>query len=338
MRDLCRARAEAIHARKTAQCRLNACLLRHDIRSPGRAPWGPAPLRWRSAVVCPTPAQQSVFQADLRAVPDHTDRLARLAHERTDQGPPWRLAPVGDALQALRGGQGPVAGTPVAARGDRTRFEPPRPLMHSLGVTPSASSTGERRRQGGITKTGKTHARRACSEGAWASRSPAQVSRHLPRRLEPVSKPIPESRGTAPVRLGTRARPRRARGTKAPPVVVAIAREVRACMWAIAQERALTPSCETLERPAAVCPRCAASLGSGAAPVWCHPRRRAEAARNPRAATEAGTRRTPGRWAPIHGEPQAHPSSLPGSTLRLRPGLDERLSSRLFVCASLYAR
>jgi transposase len=104
MRDLGRARAEAIRALKTAQFRLQAFLLRHALRDTGRATWGPAHRRWLSEVVCPTPAPQRVFHEDLRAVPDHTARLARLAQERTDPGQPWRLAPGVDALQALRGG------------------------------------------------------------------------------------------------------------------------------------------------------------------------------------------------------------------------------------------
>jgi transposase len=130
-------------------------------------------------VVCPTPAQQIVFQAQVRAITDHTERLARLAQELTAHVPTWRLAPVVDALQALRGGQLTVAVTTVAALGDLTRFANPRQRRTSLGLTPSEYSPGERRQQGGITKTGNSPARRALLEGAWAYRSPAKGSRHL---------------------------------------------------------------------------------------------------------------------------------------------------------------
>jgi transposase len=153
----------------------------------------------------------------------------------------WRLAPVVDALQALRGGPCTVAVTTVAARGDLTRFDHPRQRMNSLGFTPSAYSPGERRRQGGITKTGNSHARRALVEGAWASRSPAKVSRHLQLRLEKVSKPMPESSWKAQIRLCKRDRQLSARGNNTNQVVVAIARALRALMWAMAQEVALTP-------------------------------------------------------------------------------------------------
>jgi transposase len=301
MRDLCRAREDAIRELKTAKFRLKAFLLRHDSRYTGRATWSPAHLRWLSEVVCPTPAQQIVFQEYIRAVTEHTERLARLEQALTDQVQTGRLAPVVEALQALRGVPCTVAVTTVAALGALTRFANPRPLLHSLGFTPSAYSTGERRRQGGITKTGNRHARRALVEGAWASRDPAQVSRHLQLRLEQVSKPLPEMSWQAQIRLCTRYRQLSARGKHAHQVVVASARELRACMWAMAQEVALTPSRATRERPAAVFPRCCSSIGRGAAPVWCNPRWREAAARNPRAESEAGPRRTHGRWSPSHG-------------------------------------
>jgi len=108
IRDLCRAREEAIRDLKTAKFRLKAFLLRRDIRDTGQATWSPAHLRWLSEVVCPTPAQQSVFQEYVRAITDHPERLARLEQERTEHGQTWRLAPVVDALQARRGYSAPA--------------------------------------------------------------------------------------------------------------------------------------------------------------------------------------------------------------------------------------
>jgi transposase len=63
IRDLSRAREDTIRALNSAKCRLKAFWLRHAIRYTGRATWGPAHLRWLSAVVCPTPTQPLVFQA-----------------------------------------------------------------------------------------------------------------------------------------------------------------------------------------------------------------------------------------------------------------------------------
>jgi transposase len=56
IRDLVRAREDALKDGKAAKARLKAFLLRQDIRYAGRANWGPAHLRWLAEVVCPTPA------------------------------------------------------------------------------------------------------------------------------------------------------------------------------------------------------------------------------------------------------------------------------------------
>jgi transposase len=178
IRGLTRAREEAIGDLKTATCRLNAFLLRHDIRDTGRAAWGPAHRRWLSAVVCPTPAQQIVFQEYVRAVTEHAERLQRLEQKLQDHVNTWRLQPVVEALQALRSIQFTAAVTLVAELGDLTRCDNPRQLMNYLGLSPAEYSSGERRRQGAITNAGNTHARRVLVEGAWASRYPAKVSRH----------------------------------------------------------------------------------------------------------------------------------------------------------------
>jgi hypothetical protein len=128
--------------------------------------------------------------------------------------------------------------------------------MNSLGLTPSEYSSGERRRQGGLTKTGNTHARRALVEGAWASRYPAKVSRHLPLRLEKLPKSLQDVSWKAQVRLCKRDRQLCARGKHPNQVVVAIARELSAFMWAIAKPVPVTAErrrlyCSCLKRPTA---------------------------------------------------------------------------------------
>jgi transposase len=240
IRDLSRAREDAIGDLKTAKFRLKAFLLRHDIRYTGRATWGPAHLRWLSEVICPTPAQQIVFQEYVRTVNEHTDRLQRLEQELRAHVNTWRLQPVVEALQALRGVQFTVAVTLVAELGDLTRFDNPRQLMKYLGLIPSEYSSGERRRQGTITKAGNTHARRVLVEGAWAYRYPAKVSRHLQLRLEQLPKPIQDISWKAQVRLCKRFRRLMARGKHANQVVVAVARELVGFLWAIAKQVPVT--------------------------------------------------------------------------------------------------
>ena len=167
-RDVGRAREESLKAGKAAKARRKALLLRPDLRSEGQAHWGAAQRRWRAAVVCPTPAQQSVCHEYGRAVSEPQERRQGLAAELQPLGKTWRWAPVVEALQALRGGQCTGALTRSAELGDLPRFATPRQLRRSLGRTPREHSSGERRRPGALTKTGTAPARRALSEGAGA--------------------------------------------------------------------------------------------------------------------------------------------------------------------------
>jgi hypothetical protein len=114
--------------------------------------------------------------------------------------------------------------------------------MKDLGLTPSESSSGERRRQGAITKSGTTHARRVRVEGAWAYRDPAKVSRHLQRRLEKQPKGLQDLSWKAQVRLCKRYRQLLARGKHANQGVVAVARALVGFIWAMAKPVDVNPS------------------------------------------------------------------------------------------------
>jgi transposase len=182
VRDLSRAREAAIGVRKDAKLRLKSFLLRHGLNYSGRATWNEAHLRYLAKVVCPTPAQQIVFQESLRAVSEQTERVRRLEDELVEIAATWRLHPIVEAFQAMRGVQQHTAVTLAAELGDLTRFDSPRQLAAFVGLIPSEYSTGESRRLGPITKAGNGHARRALVEAAWAYRYPAKVSAHLQRR------------------------------------------------------------------------------------------------------------------------------------------------------------
>lgn len=170
-----------------------------------------------------------------------TERRQRLAQERREHVNAWRLPPVVEALQALRGVQLTVAVTMVAEMGDLRRFETPRELMKFRGLIPSEYSAGAQRRQGAITQAGNTQARKALVEGAGADRSPAKVSRHLQLRLDKQPKVIQDISWQAPVRLCKRYRPLVGRGKHATVVTVAMARELVGFLWAIAKQVLVTP-------------------------------------------------------------------------------------------------
>ena len=132
--------------------------------------------------------------------------------------------------------------------GDLTRFDSPRQLAAFVGLIPSEHSSGQARRQGGITKAGNGRARRALIEGAWAYRHPAKVSEHIRRRIGALPKPIQDIGWKAQVRLCKRFRRLVARGEHPNVAVTAIARELIAFMWAIAKEVPITTSASIRSR------------------------------------------------------------------------------------------
>lgn len=236
IRDLSRAREAARDELCAARCRLKSFLLRHDIRYEGTARWGPAHLRWLARLVMATPASQFTFQEYVNTISERTARLQRIEAELLEQAKLWRLYPVIEAYQALRGVQFTVAVTAVAELGDIARFDNPRQLMSYLGLVPSEHSSGERRRQGAITKAGNGHARRALIEAAKAYRFKAKVSPAMQARQEHLPKPIQDIAWRAQVRLCKRYRMLVAKGKHANTVTAAIAREIAAFLWAIARE------------------------------------------------------------------------------------------------------
>jgi len=236
VRDLARAREASIGVLKDAKLRLKSFLLRHGLNYSGRATWNDAHLRYLAKVVCPIPAQQIVFQESLRAVSEQTERVRRLEDELLEVAATWRLRPIIDAFQSMRGVQRHTAVTIAAELGDLTRFDNPRQLAAFVGLIPSEYSTGESRRLGPITKAGNGHARRVLVEAAWAYRYPAKVSAHLQKRIERCPKAIQDISWKAQVRLCKRHRRMVARGKNPNIVVTAIARELLAFLWAIARE------------------------------------------------------------------------------------------------------
>jgi len=83
LRDLSRGREDAMEDLKRSKRRLKSFLLRQDIRYEGRANWNAAHLRWLAEVVCPTAAQQIVFQEYVRTVTEQQERRSALRRSCT---------------------------------------------------------------------------------------------------------------------------------------------------------------------------------------------------------------------------------------------------------------
>jgi len=236
MRDLMRAREDAVYAQRRARQQLQALLLRNEIRYAGRTPWTPGHVRWLARLKLPEPQQQIAFQEYLEAVSEATARVARFEAAIAAQVAHWRVYPLVLALQALRGFRLIQSATIATEIAGIERFERARQLMGYLGLVPSEYSSADSRTQGRITKTGNGHARKALIEAAWHYRLPARVTPTIARRQSGVPKTIRDIAWKAQVRLCGRWRKLAARRLPQNKIVTAIARELAGFVWAIARE------------------------------------------------------------------------------------------------------
>jgi len=236
MRDLSRAREDAVISTRKAKQHLKAFLLRNGVVYSGRSRWSKAYFNWLSDLAMPRRAQQIALQEYIDAVHENCARVERLTDQIRQLVPDWRLAPVVSALQSARGVSLVVAVTLLAEIGDLSRFDKPVQLMAYLGLVPSEHSSGDSVKRGGITKTGNRHARKVLVEAAWAYRMQPRVSRILRKRQQEVPDRVCRISWKAQLRLCARFRRLAAKGKPRQVVVTAIARELSAFLWAMAKQ------------------------------------------------------------------------------------------------------
>jgi len=240
IRDLSRARVDAVRARHKARQQLKALMLRHGRRYSGKTSWSAAHERYLATVSFAHPAQDIAFTEYRQAVGEGAARVQRLSESLTREVEHWRMHSLVSAVMTLRGLDLVAATTVVAELGDLRRFAHPRELMGYLGLVPSEHTTGSRRRLGAITKTGNTHVRRVLVEAAWNYRYPARISPALQVRQERQPPEIRAIAWRAQLRLNHRYRRLKARGLQHNKICVALARELAAFVWDIG--RHVTPS------------------------------------------------------------------------------------------------
>ncbi len=240
MRDLVRARLDAVHSLRRARQQLSGFLLRQGCHY-GRPAWTKLHRRWLAGLIFEQAIHHIVLEDYIAAVEAAEARRDRLTAQIGTMLPDWTLAPVVAALQTMRGMAMVNAATLIAELGDLSRFADPRQLMAYLGLTPSEYSSGSSVRRGGITKAGNGAARRLLIEAAWSYRFPARLSRELLLRQESQPKPIRDIAWKGQVRLCARYRRLARTGKPANVVTTAIARELTSFVWAIARQVTVTP-------------------------------------------------------------------------------------------------
>jgi transposase len=233
IRDLCRARTDAVDDLRRCRLRLKSFLLRHNYRYHGKANWSQPHMRYLRELVLPHPAMKAILEEYLQGIDAAHHRVERIEASMLALLDTWRLKPAVQALMAFRGFQLVAAMITVSELGDIHRFAHPRQLMTYLGLVSVEHSSGPRQHLGGISRCGNGHARWLLTECAEHYLLPPKVSKELSRRQEGQPPQVREISWKAQNRLHlrfTRLLGRRLQRNKAK---VAIARELCGFIWAL---------------------------------------------------------------------------------------------------------
>jgi transposase len=233
MRDLCRARTDAVQDLRRSRAQLKAFLLRNGYRYSGKSSWTEAHRRYLRELVLPHPAQRVVLEDALNAISTAGERIGRLEEQMEALLFEWPMQPVVAALMALRGFARVSAMVLVSELGGAWRFDHPRQLMAYLGLVPTENTSDQKKRRGRITKTGNAHARWLLIEAAQHYRLSPKVSKELCARQQGLSKEIKACSWKAQTRLHKRMCQLLARGKERNKVTVAVARELCGFVWQI---------------------------------------------------------------------------------------------------------
>lgn len=235
-RDLVRAREDTRGDLMRARHRVSKLLLRQGIHYSGGATWTQAHMTWLYRQRFDSAALQLTYDLAVETVVETLDRRNRIDKAITKIAYDSQYTPIVRALECLRGISTLTAFGLAVEIGDWNRFTG-RTIGAYLGLVPSENSSGQHRSQGGITKTGNTHARRLLIEAAWHHRRAYTHPSALMRSRWEAATPAARARGHAGNRhlherwlvyLEHRKRPVIAN--------VAIARELDGWCWSLASQ------------------------------------------------------------------------------------------------------
>jgi len=236
IRDLCRARTDAVDDRRRSRQRIKSFLLRNGYRYSGKAIWSPAHMRYLRELKLANPAQKIILEDYLCAVDVAQERIERCEAGMRDLLETWQLRPAVEALLAFKGFQLVAAMITVSELGNILRFEHPRQLMSYLGLVPAESTSADKRRQGGITKCGNPHLRWLLAEVVQHYANPPKVSKELSRRQDGQPRRVKEMSWRAQNRLNTRFRKLTGRKLHRNKTLAAMARELSGFIWELLRD------------------------------------------------------------------------------------------------------
>jgi transposase len=234
-RELTRAHDACRRDLMTARHRVSKLLLRHGRVYPQESTWTTRHRTWLGRQQFPAAASELAFADLVASVDGLTARKKALAERLSQLATDEQWWPTVARLRCFRGIDTLTAlALHLELGGDWQRFERAPALSAWLGLVPSLSQSGESSRQGAITKTGSTFARRLLVESAWHYSREPRIGVTLRNRQQGQPDHVLQIANRAQHRLYRVHQRMRARGKPHNVIVVACARELAGFLWAAA--------------------------------------------------------------------------------------------------------
>lgn len=174
------------------------------------------------------------FERYMASLLDQQERLRAMDADIREMACSPRYAPRVAKLRCLRGVEYLTALSLICEVGDFKRFATAAHFMAFLGLVPQEHSSGAKRLQGGITKSGNTHLRRLLVEAAWHYRTNHPPGKRLRERREGQPPEVVAYANRAMARLHRKyVRLVLGKGRKSQVAVTAVARELAGFVWGL---------------------------------------------------------------------------------------------------------
>jgi transposase len=236
IRDVIRAREDAVEDVRRKRHQLGKFLLRHGHRYGDGKQWTVGHWKWMLGLQFEIPELKLVldeYMMSLIQAQERVDRLTRAIEEASKKPEHEKLV---SALMVLRGIQIITAMTILFEMGDLRRFSKAKDFMSALGLVPSEYSSGGKVSRGSITKTGNTHVRRVLVEASWHYRHRQTVGKSIKARRSGKPLELLNIAQRADIRLNRKFRRMTDRGKRSTVAAVATARELAGFVWSIGQQ------------------------------------------------------------------------------------------------------
>ena len=238
-RDLLRCRSDVKEDLKRTKQRLLKFLLRKGYDYDTNRYWTGRHWKWLKTLRFKYELEQETCDQYVSLLASLEERLKRLEQRIEEVAMTERYRERVQRLRTFKGIDYIIAMALVCEIGDFRRFPTAGSFMSYLGLVPSEYSSGNKRRQGGITKMGNGHIRRLLTEAAWHYGRYPQVGKRLSQRRQGANERVIAVADKALTRLYGKYRRMIFQGKTKQQTITAVSRELSGFIWAVMTDMAV---------------------------------------------------------------------------------------------------